>query len=165
MTGCMTLIYRTQEPQHAPTLPVEISFRVYDTFAAALRIAPAYAAKYGSASAAKMVAKVATARRSYYCAVRGSRIVSDGWITRGSCKLYQIGAQDFVIGPIETVPSERGHGLAHACLVRAINHCLNRGAEWVYIDTTDDNYASRRTIEKSGMMLNRQVALETAPPQ
>jgi hypothetical protein len=37
------------------------------------------------------------------------------------------------------------------CLVRAINRCLQKGAAWVYIDTTVNNAASRKVIAKSGM--------------
>ena len=91
---------------------------------------------------------------------REGRIVSDGWILAGWCSSYEIGAEDYVVGPIATAPTERGRGLAHLCLVRAMNFCLRRGARWVYIDTTTDNLASRRTIEKSGMVLLNDAAVQ-----
>lgn len=122
-----------------------------ETIVAAIRIARAYATERGLRATVKMIAKVATPSRSYYAVLCEGRILSDGWITAGKCRLYTIGAQDRVIGPIETHERERGRGLAHASLTRAANHCLRQGAEWVYIDTTQSNVASQKTILKSGM--------------
>ena len=145
------LVFRTNEPQPEPRFPADIGLRQAGSPVGALPIARAYASLHGWPATLKMLAKTATSRRSYYAATRGRRIVSEGWITRGRCRLYPIEPDDFVIGPIFTAASERGRGLAHACLARAINHCLREGARWVYIDTTTDNAASRKVIAKSGM--------------
>jgi len=145
------LVFRTNEPQPEPPFPADTGLRKVGALADALPIARAYASLHGWPATLKMLAKTATSRRSYYAATRGRRIVSEGWITRGRCRLYPIEPDDFVIGPIFTAASERGRGLAHACLARAINHCLREGARWVYIDTTTDNAASRKVIAKSGM--------------
>lgn len=164
MAHSATLIYRSQKARVAPAMPKGVTFQIIDTFFGALGIARAYAALYGYSAALKMIAKLATPSRSYYFAQRNNRIVSDGWISAGRCNLYPIGAKDFVIGPIATVASERGQGLAHSCLVRGINYCLKRKANWVYIDTTDDNYASQRTIEKSGMTLEKEISVAAGIP-
>ncbi|MGB6087117.1 GNAT family N-acetyltransferase [Parvibaculum sp.] len=159
MTASTMLVFRSAQQQPEPAMPPDVTFEVIEGGGQALRVVAAYAAFYGLSAAMKMVAKVMTRRRSYYVARRGRRIVSDGWMMAGWCSSYSIGARDYVIGPIQTEEAERGQGLAHLCLVRGMNHCLRRGAKWVYIDTTDDNHASRRAIEKSGMMLAREIAL------
>lgn len=153
------LVFRSNQQQPEPDFPEGIAFQVVQNGFEALRIAFAYNRFYGLAGTVKMVAKLLTVKRSYYVAMRGGRIVSDGWILEGWCSSYVIGARDYVIGPIQTASSERGLGLAYLCLVRGMNFCLARGAEWVYIDTTVDNHASRRTIEKGGMLLFKEIAV------
>ena len=150
--NCGQLIFRTSELRTEPNLPAGVTFQLIDSLAAALRISRAYMSLNGFAATAKMIAKVATPARSYYAAIEGGRILSDGWILAGRCKFYPIGCRDYVIGPIQTDANQRGRGLAHAILVRAANACIRKGAEWVYIDTTQENLASRRTIEKSGFL-------------
>ena len=136
-------------------MPAGISFRLVESLVGALQIAPAYLTIYGPAATAKMIAKLAIAGRSYYAAFEDpGRIVSDGWILQGRCRFYPVGPRDCVIGPIQTVEQWRGRGVAHAILVRAANSCIRGGAPWVYIDTTEDNFASRKTIAKSGFRLN-----------
>jgi RimJ/RimL family protein N-acetyltransferase len=144
------LVYRTNTPKAEPSLPDGVDLKVVRTFHDGLRIAARYASVHGWAATLKMLAKIATPRRAYYAASRGGRIVSEGWIQRGICKFYPVGRDDYVIGPIHTDARERGQGLATGCLVRATNHCLDRGARWVYIDTTRDNTASQKMIAKSG---------------
>lgn len=152
------LIFRTAELTAEPAMPAGISFRLVETLAGALRVAPAYLAIYGPAATAKMIAKLAVPGRSYYAAFAPpARIVSDGWIRKGRCSFYPVGPRDCVIGPIQTVEQWRGRGVAHAILVRAANGCIRRGAPWVYIDTTEDNLASQRTIAKGGFRPNAQT--------
>lgn len=146
------LIYRTKTGLHVPDLPVGVSFRLNESVRNAMGIARAYLSIYGPRATVKMLAKLMAPGRAYYAALENGRIVSDGWITRGRCKYYVVGPRDCVIGPIWTAPAWRGRGLAHATLVRATHACLASGAHWVYIDTTADNIASQKTIEKSGFV-------------
>lgn len=146
------LVFRCNKLQPVPEMHAGVTFGLITNGFAAIRIAPAYCKSNGIFATVKMIAKLSTAKRFYYAAQHDGRIVSDGWILAGWCSSYQIGPCDYVIGPIQTASSERGLGLARQCLVRGINFCLERGAEWVYIDTTTDNIASRRAIEKSGMI-------------
>lgn len=151
------LVFRSADRQPEPALPEGIDFRVSKSLWQALGIAPAHMALYGIPATLKMLAKIATPSRSYYAAMQNGRILSDGWILAGRCSSYPIGLRDFVIGPIYTVPESRGRGLAHAGIVRGMNFCFDWGAEWVYIDTVEDNLSSRRAIEKSGMRLTRDI--------
>lgn len=123
-----------------------------ESLGGAVRIARAYLSNYGFFATVKMLAKLALPRRAYYAAFAGECIVSDGWITMGRCKHYAVGERDVVIGPIETQLDWRGMGIAHAILARATRVWLARGAPYVYIDTTHDNLASRRTIAKAGFV-------------
>jgi hypothetical protein len=147
------LVFRSSKRQDEPNLPGGLVFRVHGSPWQGLSIAAAHTKLYGLKATFKMLAKVGTRTRFYYTVVQGQHILSDGWILAGRCSSYPIGARDFVIGPIYTVPEARGRGLAHAGIVRGINFCLRRGGDWVYIDTTEDNAGSRRAIEKSGMEL------------
>ena len=147
------LVFRSSKRQYEPDLPDGLLFRVHGSLWEGLSIAAAHTRLYGPTATLKMLMKIGTRSRFYYTVVQGQRILSDGWILAGRCSSYPIGARDFVIGPIYTVPEARGRGLAHSGIVRGINFCLRRGGEWVYIDTTEDNTGSRRAIEKSGMEL------------
>lgn len=151
------LVFRSAERQPEPALPEGVTFRISESLWQALGVAPAHLALYGAPATLKMLAKTATPSRFYYAAIQDGRIISDGWILAGRCSSYPIGSRDFVIGPIYTAPEARGRGLAHAGIVRGMNFCFDRGAEWVYIDTTEDNLGSRRAIEKSGMRLTREI--------
>ena len=147
------LVFRSSKRQPEPDLPHDHLFRIHDSPWRGLSIAAAHAALYGLPATLKMLAKIGTPSRFYYTVVQGQRVLSDGWILAGRCSSYPIGAQDFVIGPIYTVPEARGRGLAHACIVRGMNFCLQRGGEWVYIDTTEDNLGSRRAIEIASSLI------------
>lgn len=145
------IVVRTNERQFEPPFPPGIRFRVIDDALSALPLAPAYARIHGWKAAAKMLAKCATPRRSYWVTTRGSEILSDGWMLKGRYRNHRIDPGDWVLESMATVPSARGMNLSHLCLVRAINVCLGRGAVWVYGDTTRANVASWKSCMKSGL--------------
>lgn len=149
MSGHM-LVFRKSTKSKEPALPMGTHFVLVDALPRSLRIAGAYASEYGLCATIKMFLKIASRARVYYAAIKDGRIVSDGWMTRGKCLFYHIERNDWVIGPIWSTPDMRGQGLAYGTLVRGANACLERGASWVYIDTTCDNIASLKTIAKSG---------------
>lgn len=151
------LVFRSADRQPEPALPDGVTFRMNQSVWRGLGVAKAHSALYGVLATLKMLAKTATPNRFYYVASQDGRILSDGWVLAGRCSSYPIGTRDFVIGPIFTAPEARGRGLAHACIVRGMNFCFDRGAEWVYIDTVEENLSSRRAIEKSGMRLAREI--------
>ena len=147
------LVFRTSERQPEPKLPDDIRFIIIDDALSALKISPAFMRSWGVLNTMKMIFKSSTTTRTYYALIQDGVVVSDGWIMRGGCVSYAIGKEDYVIGPINTPEINRGRGLAHMSLVRAINFCLGRGGRWVYIDTIESNISSRRVIEKSGMRI------------
>ena len=101
----------------------------------------------------RTLVKIVTPSRAYYVVVKQGRVVSDGWIMFGHCRAYPIGREDHIIGPIHTVPEERGKGLAVAALASGVRYCLSRRARYVYIDTDESNHASQAAIAKVGMQI------------
>lgn len=151
----MKLIYRTDKRSRVQSLPPEYRFHIAGNLSEVIPLAGAVFKTNGLRGLAKTLAKIATPSRAYYVITRNSRIVSDGWIMFGHCESYKIGKEDHVIGPINTVSSEQGRGLASAALTRGVNYCIQKGARFIYIDTLDTNLSSQRTILKSGMELYR----------
>ena len=156
------IVFRTDRAGATIDVPAGYQYRVVDTLVGGLRLLPLLLRTFGTGRAFKTLAKVATPRRAYYAVISEGRVASDGWIMFGFCRSYPIGSEDHVIGPIYTAPQARGKGLASAALANALRYCKGRGAEQVYIDTTEDNAASRKTIEKAGFSPTQIVA--AAPP-
>lgn len=153
------LVFRTKSRIGGTALPSGFSFRVADSLFSALALAPALVATYGLKAAAKTVAKAITPSRAYYALVKDGKVHSDGWIMFGHCESYEIGSDNHVIGPINTIEVHRGQGLAHLALVRGVDYCLDHKANWVYIDTTEANTASQRAILKSGFELYKTIEI------
>jgi len=144
------LIFRADHAGADLSMPSGYVFRIIDNLGQGLYVLPCLWRTYGAQRTLKTLAKVATVKRAYYAVLSGGRIASDGWIMFGYCKAYPISARDHVIGPIYTSPCARGKGLASAGLSRALRYCKDRGAEYVYIDTTENNVSSQKTIRKAG---------------
>jgi GNAT superfamily N-acetyltransferase len=148
------LIFRTDTAPPIYALPSsEYRFFVIDNLWASARHALTLSKANGFRSGLKTLAKIGTSSRAYYAVIKHGRIVSDGWIMFGRCRAYAVGHEDHVVGPIHTIPEERGKGLATAALTRAIHYCLSKHARYVYIDTDENNHASQATIAKAGMQI------------
>jgi hypothetical protein len=148
------LIYRTSTAPPIRALPSsKYRFFVVDDPWTLVRHAPTILKTNGLRPSLRTFAKIVTPSRVYYGVVKEDRIVSDGWIMFGRCRAYPISREDHVIGPIHTVQEERGKGLAGAALTSAVCYCLSRRARYVYIDTDENNHASKATIAKAGMQI------------
>ena len=104
----------------------------------------------GLLAACRVLLKILTPSRVFYFVVREASIVSTGWITVGQCKHYAIGRNDVVIGPLETAESQRGKGLASLALNAAMSAMTARGHRAAFVDTSVENGAMQRVLEKCG---------------
>jgi hypothetical protein len=135
-----------------PPLPENSHFYVANGILSGARISIILLRSFGAASTLRTLAKVATPSRAYYCIVRNGKIATSGWVAFGFYKHQPIGSREHAIGPIFTAPDQRRLGLASHALRRAVKYCLSRGATAVYIDTTDRNMPSLRTIRGVGFV-------------
>jgi RimJ/RimL family protein N-acetyltransferase len=70
-------------------------------------------------------------------------------ITYGFCSHYDIGSNDAVIGPVNTLPAHQGKGLATRIMRGAISQAFEtRKCENIYIDTAENNIAMQKVIER-----------------
>ena len=98
----------------------------------------------------KTILKLVTRRRQFYGVIDAGRLVHTGWIALGFCRHYHVETTSAVMGPIWSDPGCRGKGYATGALIRAINQLIGSGIHRFYIDTSEDNVACRRVIEKAG---------------
>jgi len=106
--------------------------------------------RMGIAGALKMLAKLATPSRDYYCLVSGGRIINDGFISHSFCRYYEVDPGSAVIGPVWTYPELRGKGLAVFGMKSAINALIQRGFRIFYVDTSEQNLSMQGVIAKCG---------------
>lgn len=144
------LVFRQERREVSPPPKGELRFALLDQPGAGLVYWRELAALLGRAGAAKALAKLATGRRMLYLAWFQNRPASYGWCSLGFCRHYPVEPQAVVIGPIFTVAELRGRGLAAFALGRALDSFFLRGRRIFYIDTSTENAASRRVIEKCG---------------
>lgn len=90
-------------------------------------------------------------RKTIYFYAEDRRIQSYGIISFGYCKLYPIEQTAAVIGPVNTLATCQGRGLATRTLRYAVNWLLmQRSCSAVYIDTAETNLPMQRVINKVG---------------
>jgi GNAT superfamily N-acetyltransferase len=99
---------------------------------------------------AKTFAKLITPNRRFYVIADSSEIVSWGWCTVGKNNFYRVESTAMSIGPIETVESARGKGLASQGLKAAINFHIELGSQRFYIDTHQNNIAAQKSFAHAG---------------
>jgi GNAT superfamily N-acetyltransferase len=104
---------------------------------------------FGWLGSLKALLKLASGRRGFYALVREGRWVHTAWMAVGFCRHYHVEPADVVIGPIWTDPEGRGRGFATVAMKAAMNAMLARGYHTFFIDTSDDNIACQRAIEKA----------------
>jgi len=92
--------------------------------------------------------KLTSRRRCFYCVGLRGHVVSYGWVNIGACLYYEVAGRDCVIGPIWTAESMRGQGVAGWALKQAMNGLIHRGHQVFFIDTSEDNSACIRVIER-----------------
>jgi hypothetical protein len=98
----------------------------------------------------KILAKLFTSNRRFYAISDSSEIVSWGWCTVGKNNFYRVESNAMSIGPIETVESARGKGLASQGLIAAINYHIALGNRHFYIDTHQNNVAAQKSFGHAG---------------
>lgn len=98
----------------------------------------------------KVLLKCAIPRYFFYY-VLDKTFVSDGQVTLGHCRYYDIQRYDYVIGPTYTPEKFRGLGHATFGLVRCLEFLNSKQTRCrVFIDTAETNAAMQKVIEKSG---------------
>lgn len=102
----------------------------------------------GGAGLIKAFAKTVTHRRSFFFVLQDDIIIHYGWISLGFCRYYAIEESAAVVGPVWTAPQARGKGAASFALQYVIDNLYRRSHAVVYIDTSSDNAAMLRVIEK-----------------
>ena len=105
---------------------------------------------FGFVQSAKTVLKLTTSSRRFYFVCNSTEIVSWGWCMVGKNNHYMIEPTAMYIGPIETVESHRGKGLASQALKAAINHHVRLGNRRFYIDTHQNNFAAQKSFGHAG---------------
>lgn len=145
------LIYRLEGPE-APHPPPEgaVRFDIALGPVDASRRLRLWTAAWGWAGALKALAKSCTGRRLPFGMVADGRLVASGWANIGFCRHYRVEPDAVVLGTAYTDPAFRGKGLLPEALLRAIAVLRRRGHTRFYIDTTPENHAARRMIEKAG---------------
>jgi hypothetical protein len=98
----------------------------------------------------KILLKLATHNRRLYVIHDSKSIVSWGWCTVGKNNYYRVESNAMTIGPIETIESARGMGLASMGLNAAMNGHIELGFSQFYIDTHQNNIAAQKSFVKAG---------------
>lgn len=99
---------------------------------------------------ARSLVKLVTRNRFFYCVFLKDEVVATGWCSTSFCRHYPVEEGAVVVGPIWTSPEVRRRGLATFALKNAINYHHMCGHRVFYIDTSTENLASQKVIEKCG---------------
>lgn len=122
----------------SPTLVIRHLFKLIERF------------KFSS-ELTKLLIKLISGRNQLYIVVFNGKITSEGLISYGTCKHYEVKKNDCIIGPVNTDASYQRKGFATFGLNSCLQHLFERKlCESVFIDTREDNFAMQRVIEKSG---------------
>ena len=124
--------------------------QLHECPASALSMWGALRASFGFRGAVKLLAKLATPSRRFYCILHEGEIVSHGFLSVSFCRFYPVEKGSIVIGPVWTRPECRGRGLATRGLMGVINAMVSHGLRVFYIDTSETNIAMQRVIAKCG---------------
>jgi len=106
--------------------------------------------EFGAFGLLKARLKLLVGRRVFYGVFGDGRLQHYGWVAFGFCKYYRVEKDSAVVGPIWTVESSRGMGLATTALRRVVNRVLAKGCRRIYIDTSEDNIACQKVIWHCG---------------
>lgn len=105
---------------------------------------------FGAGGTIKMLVKLATPRREFFCITLDGRIANYGEVMMSRCRYYPVEHGAAVIGPVWTGPDHRRQGLATAAVQMALNELMRRGISVHYIDTATTNTSMRHVIDKCG---------------
>ena len=142
------LLYKISRAE--PYAVSDENFFFADNLLGSMRVLPVLIRDRGLTGAAKVVAKIALGRCTYFGLRQGSMPQSTGTLALGHCRFYPVEGDAIVIGEIVTVPDRRGRGLATLSIMLAVNGAIRRGTKTFYIDTQRNNHAMQRSIAKLG---------------
>ncbi len=97
-----------------------------------------------------LAVKTMTPSRIFFALMTEDAVVHYGWVSIGFCRYYDVAEGDSVIGPIWTVPSARGTGLATLALLQVMENMRSLGFSTFYIDTSEDNLSCIKAIKRGG---------------
>lgn len=124
---------------------------VVTSFGQLVRWCPSLLRVLGTKEFCKFTIKLLRGDKAIYFYQQAGQIQSYGIITFGYCKLYQVDNTDAVIGPVNTLASFQGKGLATKTLKAAVHWLFTeRQCQAVYIDTSELNHPMQQVIRKSG---------------
>lgn len=103
---------------------------------------------FGLSRAGKSVLKLVGRRRCFYGVVADGVLIHFGWVSFGFCRFYDVTSDSCVIGPIWSSASSRGQGVATRAMKLVMNRLIASGKHTFYIDTSEDNIACQRAIDK-----------------
>jgi len=106
--------------------------------------------EFGSLGLLKAKLKLLFGPWAFYGVYSNGRLQHYGWVTFGFSRRFRFAWKSAVIGPVWTAENERGQGLATTAMKQAINAIIERGFRRIYVQTTDDNAAFMRVIERCG---------------
>jgi len=98
----------------------------------------------------KLMAKLSTPSRKFYCVILQNRLAGYGHVTVSRCRHYSIENGAVVIGPVWTREDCRGKGVATFGLQNSMNALISKGTRIFYIDTAENNIAMQHVIAKCG---------------
>jgi hypothetical protein len=149
----MNLVFRRsvpETPQSGAMLPAGHIFHWVDGLWDGLQFLRPCLAAFGVRQTLQLLLKVFTPSRFFYFILNDTRIVSYGWALIGHCALYYIETDACVIGPVLTLPEERGRGLAVTAARMAMVALGQKGVRSFYINARCTNHASLKMIQKMG---------------
>ena len=106
--------------------------------------------QFGLCGVIKAGLKLATRKRKFYCVIDEGGVAHYGWVSISFCRHYSVGKDDVVIGPIMTNERARGRGLATFAIKHVTNALIALGYRVFWIDTSEDNIACKKVIQKCG---------------
>ena len=119
-----------------------------------LPLLPAAARWFGAAGAARQFLRLLSPTRMLYACVSGADgFAHVGSLLVGHCPHFWVGPDEIAIGPIMTLKSWRGLGLATFAMKSTINALLQRGYKVFYVNANCENIASQKVMEKCGFGL------------
>lgn len=104
----------------------------------------------GTTGVARLAARLAKGKRQAVLAMVKGRPAGFAYVTRGFCRYYKIQAGDAVVGPVFVRENCRGCGLGVRIVNDALRVLARQGVETAWIDTSEDNAAMLKVIERCG---------------
>lgn len=147
----LQFIYRQERREQVDLdCPAGLTFVFCDCPLKAMRLVRVLTERLGVIGFMRAFAKILTKKRVYCCLYEKDRILSDGWITIGISRHYEIDPDAVVIGPVWTSEDMRSKGMAVINLRLAMNRMISFKRYIFYVDTSSENFPMQKVIAKLG---------------